>query len=695
MPSPLPSTLLIINHHLSALQRGVLSCVKHGVGLLLTAILLGVVASSCTGNLEGPEALYLTDEYQIHRDSVVCDSVAYAAISSTRIERHIEASRDSKASSCTFWELSPNVIASRIGFKSASKMADALFAKGVSEIPKPRNALEVYLALPIISPDSAMEILRSTVPRQKPGLPPEGFPLTTLDPAWGIAAWEVYCLTGSESWLKEAYVTMSRHIAMQRRVLYASNSLMRGTLPTTYSEQTPYPSYEREVEKFQDFALAVNALQCASLEATAQMAARLSLPAREKLHTDALEMRENINELFWNPALSDYGSLLYGVYYPIPSTRPWPLGSAACILFNIATPEMASMSIETQASPLSLATAIASATAKNTTALIAGIGNVWVNTLLSRSGEWPTLLIRGIYGMKFNREGVTFNPCVPSEFPGVKQITNLKFHNSNLSITLRGTGTKIASFMIDSVAMSNHIIPADLAGNHRVEITLANNLVSKSKYAPRNDATSPARPIVRWNANHSFTIANYTPKSEYGIYINGVLEEVTAEQTYTFLPTASTQVVAVTEIGKSGEESFASPIKLFCQPENLIEIPSSSITPRRAPKQIKEKATASKYIELAARHNTRLTFFVNAPEEGEYFIRIDYSNAEPTTAMRSLSVDSREVGVLVCPPVRLNSWVITGPSSTLTVNLKKGQNKLALTYISHTILLHNIHLLKK
>ena len=110
---------------------------------------------------------------------------------------------------------------------------------------------------------------------------------------------------------------------------------------------------------------------------------------------------------------------------------------------------------------------------------------------------------------------------------------------------------------------------------------------------------------------------------------------------------------------------------------------------------IKQREIATKYIELAARHNTRITFYANAPAAGEYFITIGYSNGTNSTALRTLTVNGKDVGIVTCPSIRHNDWITVYPSNTLTVKLNSGPNLLALTYINTTILLNKITLLRK
>lgn len=647
---------------------------KCAVGLALV-FFITICLHACSGNGSGPNALFANDSIEVFRDSIVVNgSIIHA---DTVLSHTVGARRDGMPV-----------------YTSGSGMADALFAKGTARPVAMTNALEVYLNLPLIHPDTAMARLRELVPTVKPGLQPEGFPERTLDPAWGAAAWEIYCITGSRQWLREAYTTLARQMSYQERVLFAPNGLMHGSLPPSYRHDELTPKGRSATERLHDCSLTVNALEYATIEAAAKMAAELNAAARTRLTERATTMREAVNELFWNPAASSYGSLLYGIHYPILSTHPSQSGNALCILFGIATLEMGTEIVERFSQPMTAAAALAAARTRHRSTLMAGIADTWLATLADGSSAWPTLLMRGIYGMRFTPAAIEFSPCVPQEFPGVKTLRHFAYRNAVLEITLRGTGSKIAGFAIDGTPSSVHAIPAELTGAHRVEITLANNALPDSPRTKSTDRKELAQPRVTWTANGRGTVANHTEGASYAIYVNGVVSEVTDRSAITIAPTGTT-FAAVARTGEDGSESFASAPRLFAPEGSAVDIPSSSITPRRAPKQIKDRATATQYIELAARHNTRLTCFANIPEEGDYFVSIDYSNAEPVTAMRTLTVNDRDAGVLICPPVRLGSWVATAPSTVVTVHLNKGVNKLALTYINHTILLHNIHLLRK
>jgi len=248
---------------------------------------------------------------------------------------------------------------------------------------------------------------------------------------------------------------------------------------------------------------------------------------------------------------------------------------------------------------------------------------------------------------------------------------------------------------VNVAAFSPYFIPANITGKHQIDITLSGNNLPLNQISMVEPVTLPTVADVKWTLPGTATIKNFKSGYSYGVYINGTFLEEIQTASYSYTPTVPT-VVTITPIAEQEYVGFASRSHVIAPEGTEINIPASSITPRRTPLHlIKHRETATKYIELAARHNTRITFYANAPEEGEYFINIGYSNGTGETAMRTLSVNGTDCGILVCPSLDRNAWVTVHPSNTLTVTLNEGPNQLALTYINTTVLLNKITLLKK
>ena len=183
----------------------------------------------------------------------------------------------------------------------------------------------------------------------------------------------------------------------------------------------------------------------------------------------------------------------------------------------------------------------------------------------------------------------------------------------------------------------------------------------------------------------------------YGLYLDGTLSRLTEEPIFA-IP-ADSSVLAVTTVAKDGLESLSSAPVI--DPKSVITVSATSITPRRPPLNlIKDREIATRYIELAPRHNTRLTFYVNIPEAGRYFVRIVCSNGSSATAIRTLGIiDStgidRPTGILVSPTVREADWITTAPSTWAEAELTEGPNRLSLTYMTGTVLLNRIELIRR
>jgi len=674
--------------------------------ILLLPLLLAA-AGSCARTPAGNEdALYIAGDIEVYPDSIVIDGQQYTAVS-----RH-EITNDWKAS-----QQHPYAAASLPELNSSSRMADALYAKGISHYyDESPSTLDIYLSGALLDPERSMEILHNMAPGGI--IHRHGFPLETDKEAWAAAAMEVYLATGSETWLKEAYRIISSTYFKEMPPLQADNGLIHG-LPSYMHQQKGYtPSWMGPIDEFQVIALGTNAWHYATLNTAAEMARMLKRRAEKEWYAKASETRNAINDCFWVPASSYYGQYLYGALYPILSTSADNFANPLAVILGIATPEMASRLMTSRPMlPEGIPTVyptpagekpaidpyvqtlqgIAASHTGNEAALLGALGSVWRLSLGEHClTEWPALLLRGIIGISLTPEGMAFAPIIPHKLGPGLSLSGLHYRDAVLDITIRGAGDKIASFAIDSLRHHTALITPDLKGHHKVDIVMSGNRLSDSPATLNvaQPATAPPMPRIYWSDDRNGKIINFDPATTYDIYINGILSETLNTAKYSVSDTG-TAVIDIVPVA-NGVNGFAPRSHISATPQAHIHIPATAITPRRPPIHlIRNRDTASHYIELAARHNTRLTFYAQAPADGEYFIDIAYSNGTNETAMRTLEVNDSHAGTFICPSVSHNDWLTTRRSSTLRANLRKGVNKLSLTYINSTILLHDIYLLRK
>ena len=84
------------------------------------------------------------------------------------------------------------------------------------------------------------------------------------------------------------------------------------------------------------------------------------------------------------------------------------------------------------------------------------------------------MILLGLAGMRFDTDGVRFEPCVPSGIAFV-EIHNMKYRNMDLDITVRGTGTKVRQCVINGQASEIPFLDASNDGDQHVVLVLSPN----------------------------------------------------------------------------------------------------------------------------------------------------------------------------------------------------------------------------
>jgi hypothetical protein len=77
----------------------------------------------------------------------------------------------------------------------------------------------------------------------------------------------------------------------------------------------------------------------------------------------------------------------------------------------------------------------------------------------------------GLFGLGFTDRGLSVTPDLPAGW-GEVTLRDLHYRNADLTITLRGAGTRIRAFTVDGKTVPGNTLPATLTGRHTVEITL-------------------------------------------------------------------------------------------------------------------------------------------------------------------------------------------------------------------------------
>ncbi|MCH5347301.1 MAG: hypothetical protein J1E63_09335 [Muribaculaceae bacterium] len=600
----------------------------------------------------------------------------------------------------------------------------------------------IYLALAYLDPIGSMNSLRAKVKNgrivQDTGTG-GAWPVSTDREVWALAAWEIYTVTGDKKWLSEAFDIIGRSLDDDLAVAWNPlTRLMHGEQSYLDWREQTYPRWMQPADIFESMCLGTNVVFTRAFDVMALMAAELGHdPAEYSLM--ASTMRDAINDLLWIPDKGYYSEYLYGSVYPIQSQATDNLGQSLAILFDVARPEMATSVISrtpqgTFGTPsvfpqmadirpyhndacwpfVQAYWNLAAAKTGNMTALNAGLGAIYraaalfatnkelfvhstgdyrgtaVNSdaqLWSCAGQLA-MTFRVIAGMTFEPTGIKFKPVVPAALTGDKKITDFKYRNATLDITVSGTGTQIASFTLDGKETAP-LLPADIQGHHSIIITMTHpvDLPDPGKITILPSTFMPPTPVVTWSADNLVArIENHSPGTTYNLLINGTIHNTFDTDTFRLDRPAAFETVAFVPLSKEGVAGFSMRPRFEIPQGAITIIPAASIA-RGGTSLIKDKKKAERFVELTVNRNTRLRFEFEAPEDGTYLVDVRYANGsgpintENKCAIRTLTVNNERAGAIVMPQRGTDEWLSTGFSNMIPVRLKKGTNSMAIEYL--------------
>ncbi len=87
-----------------------------------------------------------------------------------------------------------------------------------------------------------------------------------------------------------------------------------------------------------------------------------------------------------------------------------------------------------------------------------------------------SMVIHGLFGMKFDVDGVRFDPIVPDTFKNAMTLNNFIYRKDTLNMTVTGPGKYLQSFTLDG-ASTAPFFPATLTGKHTIVMTMTNSPV--------------------------------------------------------------------------------------------------------------------------------------------------------------------------------------------------------------------------
>lgn len=83
------------------------------------------------------------------------------------------------------------------------------------------------------------------------------------------------------------------------------------------------------------------------------------------------------------------------------------------------------------------------------------------------------MILPGLVGLRFDPEGVRFQPCVPQGLSFI-ELRNLKYRKMRLDVTVRGTGTQLKQCSIDGKESKDGFLAVQGEGHKKIILTVGN-----------------------------------------------------------------------------------------------------------------------------------------------------------------------------------------------------------------------------
>lgn len=302
---------------------------------------------------------------------------------------------------------------------------------------------------------------------------------------------------------------------------------------------------------------------------------------------------------------------------------------------------------------------------------------------------------RVLFGMNYSEEGVTFDPAVPDWMEGPVSLTDYKYKNAVLNITIYGNGDKIADFKVNGVSVNgDYTLSADATGTYNIEITMKDSgevdIVNKGD---ENLVICPSLPKLEYNSG----VLYWSPKSDltYKLWNGKEYIDVTGLNNYK----VDTNVygcyclMAISEDGICSELSkpiVVSPVKF------TVEAESGDVNS----KYIKTDVlgySGSGYVQDNVGNSANIEIEVNAPQDGTYLMSALYNNIGDATsgtscAIRSVYVDGIDQGALYFPEVYAGRNYQL--STHLNLELTKGKHIVKVLYDTENFYDRNMNITK-
>jgi hypothetical protein len=557
------------------------------------------------------------------------------------------------------------------------------------------------------------------------------WPVSSDRVVWAIAAWEIYKVTGDRDWLNEVYPIIKNSLEDDYKTLHdPETGLYRGESSFLDWREQTYPKWMSNMDIAVSENLGTNVLHFQANTLLAEMA-KLKGESGDVFSKRADGIKAGINKYLWMKDKGYYAQYRYGRPNLSVSPRFEALGEALAVLFGVADQVIADTIISKSPVTDFGVTCIypqipgippyhnnaiwpfvqaywnlAAAKTGNEAALNHGLASIYragafflsnYENMVAQSGDflgteinsdrmlWSmagnlAMVYRVFLGMSFEIDGLHFHPVIPQAYAGQRTLSNFSYRGATLDITVRGFGKSFRSVTMDGKALKGGIVPVDLTGKHSIELILSDQPFEEAPIHVVQNHFSLPTPLVAREGN-GLKWKPIEGATAYHIFKNGVFKEHSTATSYAVADEDYAEY-KVSAMDKDGFESFSSEPMVFAKNEirfQFEEFVGASTLPYT-------NFDGKGFVEISTTKNKTLESKVTIEIAGEYQIDVRYSNGsgpwntDNKCAIRTLSVNGVNAGVLVFPQRGQDEWSDWGYTNSQKVKLPEGESTIRISF---------------
>lgn len=566
------------------------------------------------------------------------------------------------------------------------------------------------------------------------------WPVSSDRQIWTVAAWEVYKVTGDKKWLKHSYEVAQRSLLTDEKTIYdRATGLVRGETSFIDWREQSHPKWMQCADIYSTLTLSTSLVHARAWQSLAGMATELGYKQEATAYTArAHRIIDAVNKYLWMPDKGYYAMYLYGRDNQLLNPRAETLGESLAIVWGAADKQRAvSITEHNPVTPFGPGIffpqiadmppyhnnalwpwvdawwTIANAKAGNELGVLHGFGALLRPAALFCTNKENFVLDNGdiatelnssnmlwclagnlalthkiLFGIGFEAEGLSFTPFVPQLMGGRRSLTNFRYRDAVLDITVSGYGAKIKSFKVNGKEQTPFIPASKAKGVMKIEIVMDSEPIAPLQVNTVPNAKSPITPQVRIEGDRlSWQSIEYI--NHYIVLRNGEPITQTRSTTYTVTEPGEYQVIGVSD---EGIESFASePVSNRRVIKAQLPGESTVVKSAEIPAEYRPAAPVSGYegagfVELD-KTTVPINVKIDVPESGEWFLNLRYSNGngpvntENRCAIRTISIDGTPVGIVVMPHRGRGNWDDWGFSNSLLLPpLSAGEHEITIDY---------------